>query len=182
MKLVITGSAGNIGRRLMPAFPGSIGIDRAHGTNIVAELMTLDYDRPDVRAALRSADGLVHLATSADPEAPDAVHFGAVTATARLVAACAAAKVPRLVLASSDWAEPKTKMADTNTYGHSKRVFEAMAAMYAHATGGYAVGLRIGWVPHDPEALRTAPEWLQKNYWDDARLIGEVRGALGLYV
>ena len=44
MKLVITGSAGNIGRRLMPAFPGSIGIDRVHGANIVAELMTLDYE------------------------------------------------------------------------------------------------------------------------------------------
>ena len=36
--LIIIGSQGNIGRRLMAAFPGALGIDRAPGADIVADL------------------------------------------------------------------------------------------------------------------------------------------------
>lgn len=54
-----------------------------------------------------------------------------------------------------------------------------MAAMYAQSTAP-AVALRIGWVPHDPASVLTAEKSLADNYWDDARLIAEIRGALGL--
>ncbi len=40
MKLVIIGSEGNVGRSLMAAFPGAIGIDRSPGADIVADLLT----------------------------------------------------------------------------------------------------------------------------------------------
>jgi nucleoside-diphosphate-sugar epimerase len=66
-----------------------------------------------------------------------------------------------------------------NAYGHSKRVFEAMALMYNMTPGRHCVALRIGWVPHDPADVATADAWLQANYWPDEHLIGQIRAALG---
>jgi nucleoside-diphosphate-sugar epimerase len=178
MARIITGSQGNVGRRLMAAFPGSIGVDRRPGADIVADLSTTAYDLGPFAEAIRDASSLIHLATSPDTDAPDPVHYAAVVDAARLVTACAAANVPRLVLASSDWAAPKVGWVGINTYGHSKRVFEALAAMYSHARGRRAVALRIGWVPRDKAELEGAADWLVANYWDDARLIAEVTAAL----
>lgn len=178
LRIVITGSEGNIGRRLKAAFPDALGIDVRRGAGIVADLATVDYSRAVIAAALTGADAVVHLATSADPDAPADVHWQAVANTARLFAACAHAGVPRVVVASSDWAEPKAGMV-VNAYGHSKRVFEALAEMYSLAPGRTAVALRVGWVPLTPDEVADAPEWLRANYWDDARLVAEFRKALG---
>lgn len=177
MRLTITGSQGNVGRRLMAAHPGAIGIDRREGATIRADLDTVDYSDPQLRGALSGSDALIHLATSADPEAPEKVHWQAVANAARLVAACAAADVKRLVLASSDWAQPRDGLA-INAYGHSKRVFEAMAAMYCAAPGRRGVALRIGWVPASIEDLAGAPGWLATNHWSDERLLAEFGRAL----
>ena len=179
--IIIVGSEGNIGRRLKSAFPNVIGIDRAPGADIVADLATIDYDAPDIRAAFERADGLIHVATSANVNDPPAVHWAAVTATARLMAACDKHNIRRVVLPSSDWAQPKTRWAanEINAYGHSKRVFEAMAEMYNIKPGRRAVALRFGWVPSHIDQLATADEWLRANYWDDPRLIGQVSAALG---
>lgn len=179
MTFLVTGSEGNIGRRLMAALPGAVGLDVRPGADIVADLATLDYSSADIREALAAAEAVVHLATSADPDAPDAVHWQAVTNTARLVAACAEAGVPRIVLASSAWAEPKDGRPQ-NAYGGSKAVFEALAAMYGAAPGRDGVALRIGWVPGHVDEVAAAPEWLRASYWDDARLVAAVRAALGL--
>ncbi|MDO8358938.1 MAG: NAD(P)-dependent oxidoreductase [Devosia sp.] len=177
MKLLIVGAMGNIGHRLMTAFPGAIGMDRVPGADIVADLTTVDYAAPIIRDALASVDGVIHVATSADVAAPDRVHYQAVIDAARLLDACQRVPVPRLILPSSDWAEPKPGWP-INTYGHSKRVFETMAAMYRHSTGMHCVALRIGWVAHDLEEVHRSPKWLQDNYWDDARLFREVKAAL----
>ena len=179
--IIIVGSQGNIGVRLMPAFPGAIGIDRAPGASLVTELGHIDYDSPEVRRAFEAADGLIHVATSAQVGDPTAVHWAAVADTARLMAACDRYNIRRVVLPSSDWAQPKTRWAahELNAYGHSKRVFEAMAEMYNVTPGRWAVALRYGWVPRQIEELAIANEWLRANYWDDARLIGQVRAALG---
>lgn len=179
MRIVIAGSEGNIGRRLKAAFPGAIGIDTRRGAEIVADLATVDYSRVVIAEALTRAGALIHLATSADPDAPDDVHWLAVANTARLFAACAHAGVPRIVVASSDWAAPVDGMA-ANTYGHSKRVCEALAAMYSLAPGRKAVALRVGWVPVANDELAGAPDWLRANHWDDARLVAEFRRALEL--
>lgn len=179
MRIIITGSEGNVGRRLKAAFPGATGIDVARGADIVADLGTVDYERAVIRTALANAEAVIHLATSADPAAPDDVHWQAVANAARLFAACAHLNVLRLVVASSDWAEPTNGMA-INAYGHSKRVMEALAAMYSLTAGRSAVALRVGWVPRDPGEVANAPAWLAANYWDDARLIAEFRRALGL--
>jgi nucleoside-diphosphate-sugar epimerase len=144
MKLVVIGALGNIGRRLMAAFPEAVGIDRLPGTDITADLASIDYGATAIAELLRTCDGVVHVATSADIHAPDNVHYQAVIDAARLVDACQRHRVPRLVLPSSDWAAPKQGWMSINTYGHSKRVFECMAEMYAHSTGGRCVALRIG--------------------------------------
>lgn len=178
MPLVITGSEGNIGQRLRAAFNDVIGIDRAPGADIVADLAQADWGEPRLADALAQADGLIHLATSANPSAPNAVHFAAVRQTAKLLEACAHHLVPRIVLPSSDWAEPKGG-TPINAYGQSKRVFEAMAEMYVTATGLRCVALRFGWVPGDPRNLEGAdPAWLD-NVWDDEILVAEVKAALG---
>lgn len=179
MAIVITGSEGNIGRRLKKAFPGAIGIDVLPGADIVGDLATMDFERRLISETLTRADAVVHLATSADPDASDNVHWTAVANAARLFAACAAAGVPVIVAASSDWAEPRNGRA-INAYGMSKRVIEALCAMYALAPDRRAVALRVGWVPNSPAALEGAEEWLRVNYWDDARLIREFRIALGM--
>jgi len=176
MKLIITGSEGNIGRRLRRAFSGCIGIDREPGAEIRADLSAVDYSDPAIVAALRDADALIHLATSPEPDAPEAVHWRAITDASRLFAACAALGTRRIVIASSDWASPKHGAA-INTYGHSKLVLESLASMYA-MHGRSARIVRVGWVPHDPAELAAAPDWLKRNHWDDVRLITEFRQAL----
>ena len=181
MTIIITGAMGNVGRRLMAAFPGAVGLDRHPDADLVGDLSTIDYESTMVRRAFEQATGLIHLATSANVEDPDSVHWRAVVDTARLVEACDHYNIRRLVLPSSDWAEPKTRWAqhEMNAYGHSKRVIEAMAAMYNMGPGRRAVALRIGWVPHDPAEVARAEPWLQANYWDDARLVAQVKSALG---
>jgi nucleoside-diphosphate-sugar epimerase len=179
MAILITGAAGNIGRRLMAGLPETVGLDRIAGSDIHADLGTVNFRRDPLRAALAAAEAVIHLATNSDPKAPASLHWQAIGDTARLLAACAAAKVPRVVLPSSDWAEPGPGMRP-NAYGHSKRVIEAMAAMYMQDTGLTAIALRIGWVPGSAGELQRAPDWLAARYWDDARLVAEFRNALGL--
>jgi nucleoside-diphosphate-sugar epimerase len=179
LRVVIAGSEGNIGRRLKAAFPDAIGIDVKRGADIVADLATVDYSRAVIADALKRADAVVHLATSADPDAPDDVHWLAVANTARLFAACAHAGVPRIVVASSDWAEPKNG-SPINAYGQSKRVCESLCEMYALAPGRTGIALRVGWVPAEADEVPGAAQWLRDNYWDDKRLVAEFRSALGL--
>lgn len=182
MSIIIVGSMGNIGRRLMAAFPDTVGIDRVPGADIVASLADIDYDAPAVREAFEKADGLIHVATSANVGDADAVHWQAVVDTARLLAACNRHDIRRVVIPSSDWADPKTRWAihNPNAYGHSKRIFEEMAHMYnvGHPER-HCVALRIGWVARSIEEVRAADPWLQANYWDDERLIGQMQAALG---
>lgn len=182
MPLVITGSEGNVGRRLIQAFPGSIGIDRHPDADIVVDMAKADWSSGPLAEALANADGLIHLATSPDPSGPPELHFSAATSTARLVEACARIPVPRLVLASSDWAEPKSISQQMNTYGRSKQVIEALAAMYQTATNCPAVALRIGWIPREKAEVAAAEAWLQANYWPDERLIAEFEKALAASV
>ena len=177
MAIVITGSEGNVGRRLMKAFAGAVGVDAHPGAAIVADLATVDYAAGPLRAALAGAEAVIHLAANARADAPDAEHWRSAIAATRLFAACAEIGVPRVVAASSMWAEP-AEGQHLNAYGHSKRVVEALAAMYDVVPERAAAAIRIGWVPLDPAAVARAPDWLARIYWDDARLVAEFRAAL----
>lgn len=179
MKIVITGSEGNIGRRLRRAFPDAIGIDIRPGADIRANLEFIDYDDRVVRRALETAEGLVHLATTADPEAPADVHWQDLINASRLFANAMKRGVRCLVVASADWADPADGR-EVNTYGHSKRVLEIMAAMYDHEEGRRGRSVRIGWVPRDESEIEAAPDWLRDTRWSDYKLVSAFRWALGL--
>lgn len=175
--ILITGAAGNIGKRLTAGLPDTVGVDIRSGSDHVIDLAATHYDTEPWPDLLSAADAVIHLATSADPEGDEALHFAAVSLTARLVAACARHNVPKLILPSSGWAAPGPGKL-VNTYGASKRAIETMAAMYGLGTGRSAVALRYGWVPGDPGDVALAPDWLQADYWPDERLLREVRAAL----
>lgn len=177
--LIVTGACGNIGRRLMAVWSDAIGIDSVPGSHHQADLAIADFGNAFWNDILGRASGLVHLATSADPGAPADIHLKAVSITARLVEACYDARVPALVLPSSDWAEPKRPDLEINAYGHSKRAFESLAQLYDQQAGLRARALRIGWVPAEKSALDDAPDWLKANYWPDETLIAAFEKALG---
>jgi NAD(P)-dependent dehydrogenase (short-subunit alcohol dehydrogenase family) len=178
--IIIVGAMGNIGRRLMQAFPNAVGIDRMRGADLVCDLRNIDYDAAEIRRLFESADGLIHLATSSNVDDLEAVHWRAVAETARLVEACARYNIRRIVLPSSGWAEPKAGWpASSGVYGQSKRAIEALATMYSMTPGRRAVALRIGWIARDPSEIATAGDWLRDSRWDDARLIAEIKAALG---
>jgi nucleoside-diphosphate-sugar epimerase len=124
---------------------------------------------------------VLHLATSPRVEDPDEVHYQAVIDAARLLQACQKVPVPRVLLPSSDWADPKRGWPPINPYGYSKRVFETMVTMYTFSTGKLCVAIRFGWVTRSrAEAEAAEAKTLRDNYWDDARLFHEVRRALDL--
>ncbi len=181
MRIVITGSEGRVGSRLMKAFPGAVGVDRTGSPDIRADLATIDYDASEIRDLLRSADALVHLGANPNPRAPEDEHWQSVVNAARLLRACARDDVKRVVLASSDWAEPQAKFGyPINSYGHSKRAYETMAAMYGAVEGRRAVALRVGWVPTSVDEVEHAEPVIAANYWPDDRVIAEFKRALGL--
>ncbi len=176
--VVITGSEGNIGRRLRRVFPAVVGIDRAAGAEIQVDLGVADFEAPELVAALAGAEAVIHLGTSPHPDGPAEDHLAAVLNSARLVDACARADVPKLVLASSGWAAPENIGQELNAYGQSKRAMEALAGIYSAMPGRRAVALRIGWVPRDASQVAGAEEWLQRDYWDDETVAARFRAAL----
>ncbi len=176
-KIVIVGGCGNIGKRLKTRWPEAITIDRDDQADFVVDLGRVDAVNSQFYDIINTADVVIHLATSADPEAPDLVHFQSLENSAKLTNICAKAGVRKLILASSDWAEPNG--LSINAYGYSKRAIEVMAEMYSHQQGCTAIALRIGWVPGDATEVSKAPKWLAQNYWDDSKLISEFERAIG---
>ena len=177
MKLVITGSQGTVGRRLMAAFPEAIGVDRVPGAQVVVDFNTVDYAAEPMRGVLAGADAIVHLGSEPSPHKPDEVHWQSVINASRLYAAALAAGIPRFVVASSGWAVPMEGQF-LNAYGLSKRVMEAFTAMYDIGPDRTARFVRIGWVTDSADAVANAKPWLKALYWDDARVVAEFTKAL----
>ena len=181
MKVVIFGSQGNIGQRLRKIFPDAFGVDRVAGADLVASMQDVDYDTEPLKGRLAEAELVLHLATSPKVDDPDEVHYQAVIDAARLLQACQKIPVPRVLLPSSDWADPKRGWPPINPYGYSKRVFETMATMYTFSTGKRCVAFRFGWVALSTAQVDAAKDPVfRNNYWDEARLFHEVRRALDL--
>ena len=172
MTVLIFGAMGNIGRRIMPAFPGAIGIDRVAGADIVADLATIDYEAPEIVAAFKKADGVIHVATSANTRDPDAVHWTAVTATARLLAANGVVTDLETALFQADHGSPAEALAAARAEWSARRSIHTADA--------------LGWALHaagrDGEALRYV-RLATRLGTQDARLLfhrGAVESALGV--
>jgi nucleoside-diphosphate-sugar epimerase len=178
MKIIITGSQGNVGSRLMKAFPGTVGVDRVAGAEHVVDFETVDYAAEPMHSLLTGAEAVIHLGADPRSYAPDPVHWQSVVNAARLAKAAADADVPRFVIASSGWAVPMEGQW-LNAYAHSKRVAESLAAMYDNRPGCRGRAVRIGWVPRNPDERHTAEPWLKALFWSDEKLFAEFREAVG---
>ncbi|WFB37371.1 NAD(P)-dependent oxidoreductase [Kiritimatiellota bacterium B12222] len=172
--ILILGACGTIGKKLKHAWPHALTVDKKSEADLVFDLADLSTAPSPLTPFLNSADVVIHLASTAEPDSPAHIHFESVIHAANLVSACVAAEVPHLILASSDWAAPKAPHLRINTYGHSKRVMETMAEMYSHLEGIEATAIRIGWVPDEQIDFEKVPNWLLENYWNDQKLIERI--------
>jgi uronate dehydrogenase len=181
MRVLVTGSAGNIGRVVCPGL-----VDRGHevvGFDLVPEPMGFDGtwhtgDCADVDAVFavfeaQPLDAVVHLAGQPNEASfPDSVTSHAVT-TAALLDAMVAQKVGRMVYASSNHAVgrmPRREHLTVDTrprpdtfYGVGKVAAEALLSLYADRYGVDAVACRIGSFQERPQSIRQLSTWLSHD-------------------
>ena len=199
-RVLITGAAGNLGRKLRRELTGKPGyelvpLDRDSGGDsaiIVADLSCSDANWTERFAGV---DTVVHLAAEASPYAdwPSLVRNN-VDALLNVFAAAAAHRVRRIVFASSVHAmlgharEPSahiTAAMETDPidfYGATKVFGERLARDYALRHGLSAICLRLGWVPRDnaPERVARARPAVQHMWLSDRDFCGYVERAIAV--
>ncbi|MGA8113692.1 MAG: NAD(P)-dependent oxidoreductase [Actinocatenispora sp.] len=169
--IMVTGAAGKLGsevvRQLRAAGRAVVAVDRraGNGADGVTE-RSLDLTDVDaVRDAVRSCDGIIHLAAFPDPFAaePDVVFGNNTRATFNVLLAATEHGVRTVVTASSVCAfgmpyapEPfppeyvpvdeDHPLVPRDWYGLSKQVDERTAEMFSRRTGITVVALRFHWV------------------------------------
>jgi uronate dehydrogenase len=181
MRVLVTGSAGSIGRVVCPGLT-----DRGHevvGFDLVPAPMGFDGtwhtgDCSDVDAVFAAfdaqpLDGVVHLAGHpGEASLPDSLTSHAVT-TGALLDAMAAHKVARMVYASSNHAVGRTPRRDQVTvdtrprpdtfYGVGKVAAEGLLSLYADRYAIDAVACRIGSFQERPQSTRQLSTWLSHD-------------------
>jgi UDP-2-acetamido-2,6-beta-L-arabino-hexul-4-ose reductase len=130
VKVLVTGSAGFVGRNLC------VTLSRTQGV----ELLEYDVTSPPstLEACLASADLIFHLAGVNRPQSVDEFHTGNAGLTEEIChKLLAAGRKPKIVLSSSVQAE------SDNPYGTSKRKAESALRDYAGQSGASAVVYRL---------------------------------------
>lgn len=174
MKIVVTGSSGQLGhhvvRNLTAAGHDILGVDRVANPSLRPSWVC-DLSRSgDLFEAFAGADAVVHLAAIPAPNlAPDSVTFNNnVSVTYNVLKVAADLKIGKVVVASSIAAygflyaqkmpQPKYLPLDedhpcqpTDPYGLSKLVGETIADSFATQTGASIVSLRLPGINFDPE-------------------------------
>jgi uronate dehydrogenase len=181
MRVLVTGSAGSIGRVVCPGL-----VDRGHeivGLDLVPEPEGFDGtwhtgDCSDVDAVFAAfeaqpLDAVVHLAGQPDEGSlPDSLTSHTVT-TGALLDAMVEHKVGRMVYASSNHAVGRTPRRDVVTvetrprpdtfYGVGKVAAEALLSLYADRYGVDAIACRIGSFQERPQSIRQLSTWLSHD-------------------
>jgi uronate dehydrogenase len=168
MKILVTGSAGVVGRpvcqELLRQGHDVKGLDRRPSPDLIDAVVADIADAAAVRAAVAGMDAVVHLA--AQPvDAPFAELVGPnVVGLYNVFDACREAGIKRLVLASSvmivirnlERGRPATveESWPGDHYALTKRWAEEMGAMYARRFGMSILAVRIGWVVRNPDEAR----------------------------
>ncbi|MGH3609354.1 MAG: NAD-dependent epimerase/dehydratase family protein [Pseudonocardiaceae bacterium] len=177
-RVLITGSAGRVGRPLCDALRGRFDVlrllDRAHPSprHEGDEVIEGDIRDPDVvRGAVAGCDAIVHLAAIPDEVAPFAeilqVNIGG---TQVLLEAARVHGVRRVVIASTSRVtglHPRDQRLDTSApvrpdtfYAVSKVATEALGRFYAERFGLEVACLRIGSCMERPVDTRHLSTWL----------------------
>ncbi len=168
MKILVTGSAGTVGRpvcqELLRQGHEVRGLDLRASPELVDAVVADVADAGAVRAAVAGMDAVVHLA--AQPvDAPFSDLVGPnVVGLYNVFDACQETSVKRLVLASSimvvirrpDRSRPARvdEAWPGDHYALTKLWAEQMGAMYARRFGMSVLAVRIGWVVRNPDEAR----------------------------
>lgn len=189
-RVLVTGSAGAIGRALRPRLrrDGRVlrlmdlaGQDPA-GPDEAVELVTGSVtDAAAMTAACRDVDAVIHLGgRSREATWPDILATN-IDGTRTVLEAARVAGVPRVVLASSNHAAGFRGIADATGlpadsptrpdtyYGVSKAAMEALGSLYHSRFGMDVICVRIGFCFERPTSARTLALWLSQD--DCARLM-----------
>jgi uronate dehydrogenase len=172
MKVLVTGSAGTVGRPVCEALGrrghAVRGFDRAPCPELADAVLGDIADGEAVRAAVRGMDAVVHLA--AQPvDAPFSVLVGPnVVGLYNVMDAAREEGVRRTVLASSMMVASRARepgrvvhadeVYPANLYALTKLWAEQMGKLYAHRFGMSVIAARLGWVVRNPDEARHMQE------------------------
>jgi NAD+ dependent glucose-6-phosphate dehydrogenase len=196
-KIVITGGAGNIGRKLWGPLGESFDclfLDREPGTE--AGILRADLSRfdPQWSRHFTGASCVIHLAGNPDAAATwDELYADNVDAVLNVCRACRETGVERLIFASSchtmegyfDRGLKRITAAmrpyPTTSYGLSKVIGEGICRGFSDRHSLSVICLRIGWVL-DFEELRTIPHvpWLESLWLSRTDLVQVMEKAIQL--
>jgi nucleoside-diphosphate-sugar epimerase len=191
-RLLITGAAGNIGRRLRPLLRRDDRILRLADISVVddvhpgEEAMSVDVTDPAaVAKACEDVDAVLHLAGLSSEDGFDELLAVNVVGTRNVLQAAVDAGVTRVLLASSNHAAGYYRRADVppgsdglpgdlpprpdTFYGWSKAALESLGSLYHDRYGLGVVCLRIGTCFDEPVGSRGLATWLAPV--DAARLV-----------
>lgn len=179
--VLITGAAGNLGRKLRAAWADRyeiIAIDAKPDPDdpdlIVADLAEWDADWVDL---LDETDVVVHLAANPSEHAPwEELYRPNMDALANVLLAAATAGVERCIFASSNHAMGGYRPASGpitedlppipgNPYGGTKLMGERLGRSVAAAFGITFIGLRIGWCQRGENRPETLPDDWSRSIW-----------------
>jgi len=175
MRVLVTGSAGSIGRVVVPGLEDAghrvRGLDLVEGPTSALGSLTGDCaDRSVAQAAVDGVEAVVHLA--GDPGEGSLAHSltSHTVSTGTLLDAMVDAGVRRMVYASSNHAVGLTPHASVlrvdvlprpdTFYGVAKVAAEAVLGLFADRHGISAVACRIGSFLPAPQTRRHLSTWL----------------------
>jgi uronate dehydrogenase len=176
-RILITGAAGDVGRRITPLLAKRYSTVRL-SDRVVPQGMTAGHefiqadltDMAAVRKAVDGIDGIVHLGGFSVEGPWDTILNANIIGCYNLFEAARAAGVQRVVFASSNHAvgfyprehkiTPDVTTLPDSRYGVSKAFGEALGAMYAKKHGLAVTCLRIGNVGDQPLDVRRLAIWL----------------------
>ena len=164
MKILVTGSAGFVGRpvcrEVLRRGHQVRGLDRVPTPGLRDAVVADIADASPVREAVRGVDAVIHLA--AQPEEAEWARLVGpnVVGLSNVMNAAREEKVPRVVLASSVMVvagrkSPLPVRADDacprTHYALTKLLAEQMGEMYARCFGMSVLAVRLGWMVRTPD-------------------------------
>jgi uronate dehydrogenase len=189
LKLAIMGGSGRVGsalrKELAPLVRSIVVLGRTQPDDLVANETFLEVDMSEVdkmRAAFEGMDGVIHMA-GIPKEAPleDIVRVN-VVGTSNLYEAARLAKVPRVILGSSNHAigyyprdtvvSGTAQMRPDGLYGLSKCWTELVAGLYYDKYDIKSLIIRIGNAGKQPKTVRSLEVWVSPADLCQLTLIG----------
>jgi UDP-glucose 4-epimerase len=205
MRVLVTGSAGRVGRRVVALLGARgntvVGFDRRPLDRPCAgyrEVLGDFADASAVGAAMDGVDAVVHLGAlmSWRPADAPAVYAANATGTLALLAAAVQARVRRFVFASSGEVYPEVRARTdpidethpcepVSAYGLSKLIGEHMVAFHRRTAGLPTVVLRFAHTQEagellDPESFFSGPRFYLRARIRQQRALGNERALAAL--